>query len=179
MTVTPVRIQCSRFFCRSASLRRCRRSVFGAARRSVLFRRLLVVIAFGGMLGCSTLRTTARRGVGYAENTERSYWTRVPATLGAALGEAVAFPFTVALLPSYPWAESYGWGIAEPVPAASEEAPGDYAVPLAGLPSEYAAGLGAAIFGAPFAVLADEPIDDEAWSQESPQAPDVELVRGE
>ncbi|MCH2374916.1 MAG: hypothetical protein MK538_12070 [Planctomycetes bacterium] len=76
---------------------------------------LALALPFTGA-GCSTTRPIAQRGIGIYENTNRSYWVRVPAALGAFLGANVGLPFAILLFPSYPFEDLSASGIREPEP---------------------------------------------------------------
>jgi hypothetical protein len=103
-----------------------------------------------------------RYGHDLLQNDGYSAVARVPAGIGALLGNLAAFPFAVFLLPSYAFdgavvlnADGYPPRQlqAETGEAALKESPsadGDFYLPLVAAPFEYGSGMGAAVLGAPF-----------------------------
>lgn len=111
---------------------------------------LSAAVALGGP-GCSTFRPAANRGQDLLENPGWPLWARIPAGLGAAVGTLAAFPAAVILLPTLPFDSavvetSQGYG--------SGRERGDVQIPLVQASFEYSGGVGAAVVGSPFKMLA-------------------------
>lgn len=138
-------------------------------------RQILLLVLCLSSAGCSSVRPVAQHGVDLLENTGRSYVVRTAAMLGSMVGAAAAAPFSVLLIPSYPFDGAWGWGVREPTDTEGASAEGDYAIALAGVPMEYGIGMGSGIFAAPFAWIEDaiygEPGVSEGWAEETQEAP--------
>lgn len=134
----------------------------------------LLCLALLGFLpiSCRQVRPTARYGLDLLENSERNPVTRTFSGIGAALGHVLAFPVSLALLPTYPFEDQVVLG-PDGYPELYTDADGgpldpevakalypDVYLPLVVAPYEYGSGLGAAILGGPFEALSRAFSDD-------------------
>jgi len=100
-------------------------------------------------------------GIDLIENDGHWGVTRGFAGLGGILGSAIAVPFSVLLLPSYPFESAVvrsaaGYGAEEfppqrrDIPPEETAAGGDIYIPWVLAPLEYFGGVGSALLGGPF-----------------------------